>query len=323
VLEATAEGYDPGTANLAVSMELPPLRLQRSMARPGAEAEARGADLQEQEQEQAWEATVKENTPAGYRRYLEAWPEGKHAAEAKANIGPDPKGYYADPIMGRFNQVKGGSFDMGCTGEQRGCDDDEQPVRRVTLSDYYMGETEVTQAQWRAVMGSDPPELRFKGCDACPVEGVSWDDVQAFISRLNSRSGGKRYRLPTEAEWEFAARGGSLSRGYQYAGSNNLDEVGWYSANSGSKTRPVKGKKPNALGLYDMSGNVWEWCSDWYGSYASGAQSNPLGPSSGSDRVIRGGGWSNFAEGCRVAFRLGGYPGTRNFLVGFRLVLVP
>jgi formylglycine-generating enzyme required for sulfatase activity len=173
-------------------------------------------------------------------------------------------------------------------------------------------------------MGSDPPELRFKGCDACPVERVSWDDVQAFISRLNSRSGGKRYRLPTEAEWEYAARGGGLGEGYLYSGSNKLNEVGWYDSNSGDKTRPVKGKKPNALGLYDMSGNVWEWCSDWHRStYVRGPQTNPSGPSSGSGRVIRGGGWYGDAEDCRVANRNRGAPGRRYDGVGFRLVLVP
>jgi formylglycine-generating enzyme required for sulfatase activity len=230
---------------------------------------------------------------------------------------------YTDPVAGRFILVRGGSFDMGCTGEQSGCADDEKPVRRVTLSDYYMGETEVTQAQWRAVMGSDPRGLEFKGCDACPVEGVSWDDVQAFISRLNSRSGGKRYRLPTEAEWEYAARGGSLSKGYRYSGSNNLDEVGWYGNNSGIKTRPVKGRKPNELGLYDMSGNVNEWCSDCYGSYASGAQSNPLGPSGDWSRVDRGGSFYSDAGGCRVAYRHNRYHDNTTENLGFRLVLVP
>jgi formylglycine-generating enzyme required for sulfatase activity len=155
--------------------------------------------------------------------------------------------------------------------------DDEKPVHPVTLSDYYIAETEVTQAQWKAVMGGNPSG--FKGCDDCPVDQVSWNDAQEFITRLNARAGSPRYRLPTEAEWEYAARGGANSRGYQYAGSNDISEVAWYDDNSGSETHPVKGKKPNDLGVYDMSGNVWEWCSDWYGNYSAASQTNPQGPS--------------------------------------------
>jgi formylglycine-generating enzyme required for sulfatase activity len=170
-------------------------------------------------------------------------------------------------------------------------------------------------------MGSNPS--RFSGCDACPVEQVSWNDVQEFIVRLNNLSGGARYRLPTEAEWEYAARGGSQSRSYQYAGSNYLDEVAWYDDNSGGKTHAVKGKKSNELGLYDMSGNVWEWCSDWYGSYSSGSQTNPVGASSGSSRVYRGGSWYDVPADCRVAFRINLAPGGRNFTLGFRLARTP
>jgi formylglycine-generating enzyme required for sulfatase activity len=210
---------------------------------------------------------------------------------------------------------------MGCTSEQSDCDDDERPAHQVTLSNYYIGETEVTQAQWRSVMGSNPS--RFSGCDACPVEEVSWNDVQEFISRLNNLSGGARYRLPTEAEWEYAARGGSQSRSYQYAGSNYLDEVAWYDDNSGGKTHAVKGKKSNELGLYDMSGNVREWCSDWYGSYSSGSQTNPVGASSGSLRVGRGGSWLYDPAYCRVADRYGNAPDYRYSLLGFRLARTP
>ena len=228
---------------------------------------------------------------------------------------------YNDPLAGTFILVKGGTFTMGCTSEQSGCYDNEKPTHQVTLSNYYLGETEVTQAQWRAVMGSNPS--RFSGCDACPVEQVSWNDVQDFISQLNNRSGGSRYRLPTEAEWEYAARGGSQSRGYQYAGSNYLDEVAWYDDNSGNKTHSVKSKKSNELGLYDMSGNVWEWCSDWYGSYSSGSQTNPAGASSGSYRVSRGGSWYYDPAGCRVARRLNFTPDYRNGNLGFRLARTP
>lgn len=191
--------------------------------------------------------------------------------------------------IGDFDMVyvEGGTFTMGATSEQ-GSDaySDESPAHSVTVSDFYIGKYEVTQAQWRAVMGSNPS--KFKG-DNLPVEQVSWNDIQKFITKLNTMTG-KTFRLPTEAEWEYAARGGNKSKGYKYSGSNTLDNVGWY-YNSGGKTHPVGQKQPNELGLYDMSGNVWEWCQDWYGSYSSSSQTNPTGPSSGSYRVLRGGDW--------------------------------
>ncbi|MFM7153873.1 MAG: formylglycine-generating enzyme family protein, partial [Bacteroidota bacterium] len=190
-------------------------------------------------------------------------------------------------------------------------------VHPVTLSDYYIGETEVTQAQWKAVMGDNPSG--FNGCDDCPVENVSWNDAQKFITRLNARAGSPRYRLPTEAEWEYAARGGANSRSYQYAGSNDINEVAWYDVNSRFKTHPVKGKKPNELGVYDMSGNVYEWCSDWYGYYLAASQTNPQGPSAGVFRVFRGGGWFDAAGYCRASFRNDDGPGGRGIYLGFRL----
>ena len=213
--------------------------------------------------------------------------------------------------------VEGGTFTMGATSEQQDPYGDEKPTHQVTLSSYYIGETEVTQALWEAVMGKKPS--RFKG-DNNPVEKVSWNDCQKFISKLNSLTG-QKFRLPTEAEWEYAARGGNKSRGYQYSGSNNLDDVAWCSNNSDSKTHPVKTKQPNELGIYDMSGNVWEWCQDWFGSYDSGSQTNPQGPSSGSNRVDRGGGWGTGARDCRSALRDYDTPGDRNFHLGLRLVL--
>ena len=197
-------------------------------------------------------------------------------------------------------RVDGGTFRMGATSEQGGdAYGDEKPVHSVTLSGYYIGKTEVTQALWKAVMGSNPSN--FKG-DNLPVECVSWDDCQEFIRKLNSMTG-QNFRLPTEAEWEFACRGGNNSRGYKYSGSNNLANVAWYWDNSGEKTHPVATKAPNELGIYDMSGNVWEWCGDWYANYTSNSQTNPTGPYSGSDRVGRGGSWDDIVGGCRSSFR--------------------
>lgn len=215
--------------------------------------------------------------------------------------------------------VKGGTFTMGCTSEQGSdCDDDEKTSHQVTLDDFYIAKYEVTQAQWRSVMGGDPPNLNFKGCDECPVEGVSWENIQDFLKKLNVKTG-KKFRLPTEAEWEYAARGGKKSQGYKYVGSNNAYEVLWFDPNSGSKTYPVGSKKANELGLYDMSGNVWEWCQDWYGLYSSNAQMNPTGPNSGSSRVIRGSGWNIDLREYRVSNRDFRTPSDNDGYLGFRL----
>ena len=214
--------------------------------------------------------------------------------------------------------VEGGTFQMGATSEQGGdADSDEKPVHSVTLSDYYIGETEVTQELWQAVMGSNPSYS--KGFQK-PVEKVSWNDCQEFIKKLN-RLTGKNFRLPTEAEWEYAARGGNNSQGYKYSGSNTIGNVAWYDDNSNSQTHNVKTKSPNELGIYDMSGNVYEWCQDWYGNYSSGSQTNPTGPSSGSYRVDRGGGWGYNALHCRVSDRFSNLPGGRGSILGLRLCL--
>ena len=217
-----------------------------------------------------------------------------------------------------FNMIKvdGGTFTMGATSEQKIPDNDEKPTHQVTLSSYYIGETEVTQALWKAVMGNNPSY--FKG-DNLPVEKVSWEDCQTFIGKLNDLTG-KSVRLPTEAEWEYAARGGKRSNHTQYSGGSMIDDVAWYYGNSGSNTHSVKTKKPNELGLYDMSGNVWEWCQDWYGNYSGNAQTNPKGPDSGSIRVLRGGGWNDCGTGCRSSYRSICSPGNRGN-VGFRLAL--
>jgi formylglycine-generating enzyme required for sulfatase activity len=217
--------------------------------------------------------------------------------------------------------VPGGTFMMGCTSEQGDdCEDHERPAHQVSLSSFQIGKYEVTQAQWETVMGNNPSYS--KNCPNCPVETVYWYDIQDFISRLNAKTG-KKYRLPTEAEWEYAARGGNRSRGNKYSGSNNLDEVAWYDQTSGSKTHSVGGKKPNELGIYDMIGNVWEWCGDWHGYYSNSSQSNPKGPSSGSRRVLRGSGWFGNAKNCRVSNRFFNSPDIRNYNGGFRLVLIP
>lgn len=221
-------------------------------------------------------------------------------------------------LVNNMVYVFGGTFTMGATSEQ-GSDafGDEYPCHCVKLFSYYIGKYEVTQAEWKAVMGSNPSN--FKG-DNLPVENVSWNDCQTFIRKLNSLTG-KNFRLPTEAEWEFAARGGNNSRGYKYSGSNDIGSVAWYDDNSGSKTHPVGQKSPNELGLYDMSGNVLERCQDWYGSYSSSSQTNPTGPFSGSLRVIRGGGWFSRAWYCRVSGRGNSTPGYRNDALGLRLAM--
>ena len=216
--------------------------------------------------------------------------------------------------------VEGGSFDMGATSEQ-GSDTykDEYPVHSVTLSGYYIGKCEVTQELWEAVMGSNPSW--FYGAQK-PVGSVNWYDCQDFVSRLNSLTG-MTFRLPTEAEWEYAARGGNKSLHYKYSGSSNIGNVAWYMDNSGYGTHAVGTKTANELGIYDMSGNVWEWCSDWYGDYSAGAQTNPQGPSSGSNRVLRGGSWFSSARSCCVSDRDSYDPRDSYYDFGLRLVLVP
>ncbi len=201
-------------------------------------------------------------------------------------------------------RVEGGTFQMGATSEQ-GSDahSNEKPAHQVTLSSFSIGETEVTQELWKAVMGSNPSKYKGK---KHPVELVSWNDCQEFIRKLNDMTG-KKFRLPTEAEWEYAARGGKKSLGYKYSGSNAIDDVAWYSNTTQYKgTRDVKTKKANELGLYDMSGNVWEWCQDRYGN---------------NSRVIRGGGWDCSARGCRVPSRGDRLPDNVMISLGLRLAL--
>ncbi|MCC7506343.1 MAG: formylglycine-generating enzyme family protein [Saprospiraceae bacterium] len=226
--------------------------------------------------------------------------------------------------------IEGGAFDMGSADDDPEAFDSEKPRHRVTVPDFYMGEYPVTQALWKAVMNENLSN--FEGDDR-PAENVSWNRAQDFIRRLNeatkaTRPPGHLYRLPTEAEWEYAARGGKYHTDkYKYAGSDRLKDVGWFGENSDLETKPVGQKDANQLGLYDMSGNVWEWCEDdWHDNY-KGAPTDGSAwidtPERGTDRVNRGGGWIFPARHCRVAIRDAGRPGLRDDNLGFRLVLAP
>ena len=211
--------------------------------------------------------------------------------------------------------VQGGTFTMGSSSGSS----DERPTHQVTLSSYSIGKYPVTQAQWVALMGSNPSH--FRKVDDYPVESVSWDDAYEFIRRLNALTD-LNFRLPTEAEWEYAARGGNQSEGFIYSGSNNIDEVAWYyNINSALSTAPVGTKAPNELGIYDMSGNVTEWCNDWYGAYNANAKTNPTGTAGGAHRILRGGSWTGSNNLCRVSYRTFNLPIARNNWYGFRLAL--
>lgn len=226
--------------------------------------------------------------------------------------------------------VEAGTFIMGATSEQTGAASDELPAHQVTFTkDYYMGETEVTQALWYAVMGQKPTSdgsqwtSTYGVGDNYPAYYISWNDCQEFITKLNQLTG-LEFRLPTEAEWEYAARGGNKATTQTlYSGSNIIDDVAWYRDNRSSGTHIVAGKSANALGLYDMSGNVWEWCNDWYSSsyYSSSPQTDPTGPSSGTYRVMRGGSWNSIASHCRVAYRYSSPVSSRINYYGMRLAL--
>jgi formylglycine-generating enzyme required for sulfatase activity len=260
--------------------------------------------------------------------------KGKSEPKTKPAVSPPPSATKPSPvtalvasIANNMVSIAGGTFTMGCQdGRDTDCFNDEKPAHQVTLRSFYLSKYEVTQAQWRAVMGSDPPELFNTGCDQCPVESVSWDDIQGFLSKLNTQTG-QNYRLPTEAEWEFAARGGNNSKGYPYSGSNTIGKVAWYRDNAEAgntngtrkRTRPVGGLQANELGLYDMSGNVPEWCNDRHGTYPNSPQQNPQGADKGTFRVYRGGGWHNYPRNCRAANRNSNTPTFRDYVIGFRL----
>ena len=272
---------------------------------------------EEKKQTPKAEVPVAVETPKEERTPVVEMPMEETTPSFTSTVSAKEETFTVNGVSFTMVRVEGGTFRMGATSEQQKPRDNEKPVHSVTLSSYSIGQTEVTQALWKAVMGSNPSY--FKG-DNLPVENVSWNDCRTFIRKLNALTG-RTFRFPTEAEWEFAARGGNESQGYQYSGSNNLGSVAWYWDNAGKKTHPVATKSANELGLYDMSGNVWEWCQDWKGSYSSSSQTNPTGPSSGSGRVNRGGSWSNDAWSWRVADRGHNGPSLSINDLGLRLAL--
>lgn len=232
-----------------------------------------------------------------------------------------PGDSWTDPVTGmEFVWVPEGCYEMGCGAWTDSCWGDEYPVHEVCLDGFWIGKYEVTQGQWIQIMEDNPSY--FKDSERHPVEQVSWNDVQGFITALNSQ-GSHIFRLPTEAEWEYAAR--SAGREEKYAGGDDLDSLGWYVDNSERRTHEVGTKAPNGLGIYDMSGNVWEWVSDWYDYdyYAQSPKYNPQGPDTGLYRVLRGGSYRNLARGCRASIRSNGVPNLKWYDLGFRLAFSP
>lgn len=226
------------------------------------------------------------------------------------------KDYTVNGVSFKMIAVDGGSFVMGSPENAPGAERDEFPAHKVTVSSFYMAETEVTQELWTAVMGNNPSG--YTDDAQLPVESVTWNDCQQFIAKLNEITGGS-FRLPTEAEWEYAARGGNRSKGYVYCGSDTLANVGWYKDNAEERPHKVKLLAPNELGLYDMSGNIWEWCSDWMGDYTAEDAVDPQGPAEGRARIVRGGSWLVDAAVCRPADRSSGAPRGGGCIVGLRL----
>ena len=268
--------------------------------------------------ESSYNKAISQNTVESFDGYMKAFPGGKYIKQAKQHIDAINEVATHQMVL-----VKGGEFMMG---DDNGLGN-EKPAHKVVVSDFYIGKYEVTQKEWIDIMGTNPSY--FKGCDNCPVEYVSWDDVQEFLKKLNQKIG-KTYRLPTEAEWEYACRAGTTTP--FNTGNNLTTSQANYNGNINNpkgeyreKTMPVGSFAPNALGLCDMHGNVWEWCGDWYDEkyYISSPHDNPKGPSTGSNRVVRGGGWSFNAQDCRSAYRFSSSLGRRNDSLGFRLVFVP
>lgn len=221
----------------------------------------------------------------------------------------------------KFVYISPGTFIMGSPENESGRRDDETQHQVTLTKGFYMQKTEVTQGQWKALIGSNPS--KFKGCgEDCPVETITWNDAQHFIDKLNQKESGRRYRLPTGAQWEYAARTGTQAPYYTGDTEADLDRAGWYIINAYKAPHPVARKEPNSWGLYDTHGNVWEWCQDWYGQYTKESAMDPSGPPSGSFRVLRGGSWSDPAWNCRAALRCRAGPDGRGHYLGFRLVLL-
>ena len=274
-----------------------------------------------EEEEKAWEEAQHADSREAYAKFLLEFPSGVYhiqAEKAKEKIKELEEARRLDPLMNTMIFVEGGSFIRGCTSAHEPyCYNNEKPAHAVYVSDFYIGKFPVTQKQWERVMGNNPSDRQ--NCPNCPVTNVSWNDAKAFINQLNARSE-KNYRLPTEAEWEFAARGGSKSRGdFLYAGSNNINDVSYYRDNANSRTHPVGSKAPNELGIHDMSGNVGEWCYDFYANYTIDGGVNLSGPKSGHLRVYRGGSWRASASYCRVSSRAYGPPNRTDSSIGFRV----
>ena len=282
-----------------------------------------------------WERAAEQRYATAIEKLAEYKPKSQPKPVSKPQSKPEPRPqpqpesqpqpqqeYMSVTVKGisfKMVAVDGGSFMMGANKDDSEADSNEKPRHGVVVSDFYIGATEVTQELWYAVMKNNPSYFKGK---KNPVENVSWDDCQKFIAELN-RLTGKKFRLPTEAEWEYAARGGKLSRNYKYSGSNNINDVAWYNDNSSKRTQPVGLKLPNELGIYDMSGNVWEWCSDWYdsGYYSKTQLKNPMGATSGTKRVDRGGSWNGNERFCRISFRYGNAPEECYGVCGLRLVM--
>ena len=255
---------------------------------------------------------------AHYREALELLDRAEAEEQHLQNLSREAR----NSIGMEFVLIEAGTFEMVSPATEEGRDNNER-LHRVTLSQpFYLGKYEVTQGQWEAVMGSNP--AAFSACGPmCPVEEVSWADAQAFIATLNRREGVETYRLPTEAEWEYAARAGTQTAYHFGDAASQLGTYAWYWDNSNRRTHPVGQKRPNAWGLYDMHGNVWEWTADWYGPYPAGSVTDPRGPSTGTSRVHRGGSWRNIAPNCQVANRSGWPAGDGFNGLGFRLARTP
>lgn len=263
---------------------------------------------------------MKKKTFAAFAMFALAltWPFVSCSGDDDDNNGSDSSTsemtFKVGKVSFKMVPVEGGAFTMGSETTAFAT----KPEHDVRLSDFYIGETEVTQELWMEVMGSNP--AKFTNSVKCPVENVSWNDCQEFIKKLNEKTS-KTFRLPTEAEWEYAARGGNNPHKYKYAGSQAIDDVAWYEKNSDKTTHEVKKLTANELGLFDMTGNVEEWCDDWYGTYPSEAQTNPTGPESGRFRVLRGGSWTSSSESAVVTMRNRSLPDYQTNLYGLRLAM--